>query len=97
MTNEETTLLVKKSVDSLQRALNNLARIPSKAPSQKQTSDAKAKSADNDKAGEPLERVASTYGENEEALVRRAVKILSSIGRVQQQGGDSVVSSSKTD
>ena len=84
--NDDALQQVKKTVDSIRQSLSKLPRIPVSGESKT------AKSADNDKAGDPLKRPASTYGEHEEALVRKSIKILSASW---QSGRDST--SSKTD
>jgi len=81
---DNTAQQVKSAIDSLRNALSQLARIP------ESTKRKAEKSAENDKAVNPLERPVATHGENEEAAVRKAIKILLASGK------DSGVSS-KTD
>ena len=84
---DETRQRVNTAIASLRNVLSQLPRIPE--PNERTKSET-TKSADNDKAGDPLERPASMLGEMEEAAVRKSLKILSA------SGPDSVVSS-KTD
>jgi hypothetical protein len=80
---------VNATLDSLRTVLSELPRIPE--PPKPTGTNAK-KTSDNDKAGDPIDRPASTYGENEVAAVRKAIKILAGYNRGDAPGG-----SSKTD
>jgi hypothetical protein len=80
---------VNATLDSLRNVLSELPRIPE--PPKPTGTNAK-KTSDNDKAGDPIDRPASTYGENEVAAVRKAIKILAGYNR-----GDAPSGSSKTD
>ena len=80
---------VKTTIDSLRTRLSKLPRIPETTKPNNKTT----KTSENDKAGDPLERnPAFSFGEHEEAAVRKALKILSASGRA-----DSAAGSSKTD
>lgn len=85
--NDETMQQVNTSITSLWNVLSQLPRIPEPDEC---TMSKTTKTADNDKAGNPLECPASMFGEMEEAAMRKSLKILSASGQ------DSVISS-KTD
>jgi hypothetical protein len=82
---------VNSAVGSLRNVLSSLARIP-ESPVGKMKTD---KSADNDKAGDPLERP-KAYGEHEEACIRKAIKIVSVSWQPPSRQGREMLSS-KTD
>ena len=86
---DESSARVKSAIDSLRNALSNLPRVPDSV-----SKPSTEKSADNDKAGDPVERPTAT-GEQEEASIRKSIKVLSVSWQPQAQGRESL--SSKTD
>jgi hypothetical protein len=82
---------VNSAVGSLRKVLSSLSRIP-ESPVGKMQSE---KSADNDKAGDPLEHP-KAHGEHEEACIRKAIKILSVSWQSPLRQGREMLSS-KTD
>ena len=78
-TGEESLVRVKSNLGSLQSALSNVPCMPESFDRVRME-----KSADNDKIGDPLVRPKAN-GEQEEASIRKSIKVLSASWQVQAQ------------